>query len=101
MKTTQGIEIPDSLRELVDPKRCALIVYDMQVGIVRQIKDGTAITARVKQVLDAARSAHMRVFFTRHLSLPKRLMGRLSVPHGDGMAACRRPGKGAAVVPAG
>lgn len=75
MKTTQGIKIPETLRELVDPKRCALIVYDMQAGIVRQIKDGLAITARVKQLLDAARKAHMRVFFTRHLSLPKQLMG--------------------------
>jgi nicotinamidase-related amidase len=75
MKTTHGLEIPDSLRELIDPKRCALIVYDMQVGIVRQVKDGPALTARVKQVLDAARKAGMRVFYTRHLSLPKQLMG--------------------------
>ena len=75
MKITYGIEIPDTLRELVDPKRCALIVYDMQAGIVGQVKDGAAITARVKSVLEAARGAHMRVFFTRHLSLPKQLMG--------------------------
>jgi biuret amidohydrolase len=75
MKTAYGIEIPDTLRELVNPKRCALIVYDMQVGIVRQIKHGAAITARVRQVLEAARAAGMRVFYTRHLSLPKQLMG--------------------------
>jgi biuret amidohydrolase len=75
MKTAYGLEIPDSLRELVNPKRCALIVYDMQAGIVRQIKDGAAITGRVKQVLDVARTAGMRVFYTRHLSLPKQLMG--------------------------
>ncbi len=75
MKTTHGIELPETLRELVDPKRCALIIYDMQAGIVRQIKDGAAITARVKQVLDASRKVGMRVFFTRHFSLPKQLMG--------------------------
>jgi biuret amidohydrolase len=75
MKTTQGIELPETLRELLDPKRCALIVYDMQAGIVRQVKEGAAITARVKQLLEAARKANMRVFFTRHLSLPKQLMG--------------------------
>jgi len=40
-----------------------------------QVKEGAAITARVKSVLEAARGAHMRVFFTRHLSLPKQLMG--------------------------
>jgi nicotinamidase-related amidase len=75
MKTAYGVKIPDSFRELINPKRCALIVYDMQLGIVRQIRDGDAITARVKQVLDVARTAGMRVFYTRHLSLPKELMG--------------------------
>jgi nicotinamidase-related amidase len=75
MKSAYGLELPESLAELIDPKRCALIVYDMQVGIIRQIKDGTAITARVKQVLDGCRAAGMRVFYTRHLSLPNQLMG--------------------------
>src|SRR5713226_9931809 len=32
-------------------------------------------TDRVLQVLDAARAARIRVFFTRHMSLPKELMG--------------------------
>jgi biuret amidohydrolase len=47
----------------------------MQVGIVRQIENGQQITDRVLQVLDAARKAGIRVFFTRHMSLPKELMG--------------------------
>jgi nicotinamidase-related amidase len=75
MKSAYGLEIPESVRELVHPKHCALVVYDMQAGIVRQIKDGAVIVARVKQVLDVARAADMRVFYTRHLSLPKQLMG--------------------------
>jgi biuret amidohydrolase len=75
MKSIYGLEVPSSFRELVDPKCCALIVYDMQAGIVRQVKDGAAVTARVKEVLDAVRKAGMRVFYTRHLSLPKQLMG--------------------------
>jgi nicotinamidase-related amidase len=75
MKSANGVEIPETLRELVNPKHCALIVYDMQVGILRQIKNGGSITAGVKQVLDVARTAGMRVFYTRHLSLPRRLMG--------------------------
>src|SRR5262249_30909691 len=49
--------------------------YDMQVGIVNQIKNGAEITKKVVQVLDAARRAGVRVFFTRHMSLPKQLMG--------------------------
>jgi nicotinamidase-related amidase len=75
MKTAYGLEIPDSFRELINPKHCALIVYDMQSGIVNQINNGAALTAQVKQVLDLSRNAGMRVFYTRHLSLPKQLMG--------------------------
>jgi nicotinamidase-related amidase len=47
----------------------------MQVGIVNQIENGQQIIDRVLQVLDAARKAGIRVFFTRHMSLPKELMG--------------------------
>jgi hypothetical protein len=65
MKTAYGVEIPDSFRELINPKRCALIVYDMQLGIVRQIRDGDAITARVKQVLDVARARQACASFIR------------------------------------
>jgi nicotinamidase-related amidase len=50
-------------------------VYDMQVGIVKQIKNGPEITDRVLKVLEAARDARIRTFFTRHMSLPKELMG--------------------------
>jgi nicotinamidase-related amidase len=53
----------------------ALIVYDMQVGIVSQLSDGPQVTQRVMQVLEAARRAGVRVFFTRDMSLPKELMG--------------------------
>jgi nicotinamidase-related amidase len=52
-----------------------LVVYDMQVGIVNQIENGQQITDKVAQVLATARKAGIRVFFTRHMSLPKELMG--------------------------
>jgi nicotinamidase-related amidase len=45
------------------------------VGIVSQIEEGARVLARVAEVLDAARAARMRIFFTRHLSLPLELMG--------------------------
>jgi biuret amidohydrolase len=70
-----GLNIPQTLDEACDPRRVALIVYDMQVGILRQIKNADALTARVVEVLRAARETGVRVFFTRHLSLPKELMG--------------------------
>lgn len=53
----------------------ALIVYDMQVGILKQIKDAEKIISQVVEVLQAARQAGVRVFFFRHMSLPKELTG--------------------------
>jgi nicotinamidase-related amidase len=70
-----GLEIPQSLEEACDPARTALIVYDMQIGIVRQLRDGQAVVERVSQVLRAARAAGLRVVFLRHMSPPKELMG--------------------------
>lgn len=75
MQQGYGLEIPQTLDEVCDLKRLALIVYDMQVGIVKQIENGRQITERVLQVLEAARTAGIRIFFTRHMSLPKELMG--------------------------
>lgn len=75
MKHAFGLDIPTTLEEVCDPQKTALLVYDMQVGIISQIKNGNRITAQVAKVLEAARAAGMRVFFSRHLSLPKELMG--------------------------
>jgi len=75
MKRVYGLSIPETLEEVCDPQRVALVVYDMQVGILNQIKNGNQITQQVLKVLTAARAAEVRVFFSRHLSLPKELMG--------------------------
>jgi nicotinamidase-related amidase len=75
MQHAFGREIPQTLDDVCDPARLALIVYDMQFGIVKQIENGQQITDKVQPVLDAARNAGIRVFFTRHMSLPKELMG--------------------------
>lgn len=75
MEHAFGLSIPGTLEEVCDPKRMALVVYDMQVGVLSQIKNGEQVIARVVQVLQAARTVGIRVFFSRHLSLPKELMG--------------------------
>jgi biuret amidohydrolase len=75
VKTAYGIKIPQTLEEVCDPQRVALLVYDMQVGILSQIKNGDEVTRQVLKVLTAARNSGVRVFFSRHLSLPKELMG--------------------------
>ena len=70
-----GLDIPTTLDEVCHPIRTALIVYDMQVGIVSQLASGRAIVERVRQVLQAARAGGFRVFFTRHMSLPNEVAG--------------------------
>lgn len=75
MKTIEGLTIPTSLEEVLDPATAALIVYDMQVGIMSQLKDPAAVLGPVRTVLEAARRARVRTIFTRHMSLPKSLMG--------------------------
>jgi nicotinamidase-related amidase len=70
-----GFDIPRTLEDACDPRRLALIVYDMQAGILRQISNGPAIVASVVEMLGVAREAGVRVFFTRHMSLPQELMG--------------------------
>ena len=75
MKQAFGVAIPQTLEDVCDRSKLALLVYDMQVGIIRQLKNGEAVTAQVARVLRAARDAQLRVFFTRHMSLPRELMG--------------------------
>jgi nicotinamidase-related amidase len=75
MKKAYGLSIPQTLEEVCEPNRIALLVYDMQVGILSQIKNAGEVTQQVRRLLTAARDAGVRVFFSRHLSLPKELTG--------------------------
>lgn len=75
METAYGLQIPRTLSEACDPRRMALLVYDMQVGVVGQIADGAEITDRVVAVVDAARAHGVRVVYTRHMFLPKEMSG--------------------------
>jgi len=75
VKSAHGLSIPATLAEAVRPDSTALIVYDMQVGILRQLKAGPDVLARVLEVLELARSTGVRIFFMRHMSLPKKLAG--------------------------
>jgi nicotinamidase-related amidase len=70
-----GLSIPARLAEVCHPSKTALIVYDMQVGIVPQISEGKAVAERCRVLLDGARAGGYRIYFTRHMSLPNRLAG--------------------------
>jgi len=68
-------DIPKTVKDACDPATMAVIVYDMQAGVLRQLPDGAEATERVSRVLTAARAGGYPVFYTRHMSLPPRLMG--------------------------
>jgi len=75
MEHAFGLGIPLTLAEVCHPRRTAVLVYDMQVGIVSQIANGRQVVERVRSVLKAAREGGYRVFFTRHMSLPNEVAG--------------------------
>jgi biuret amidohydrolase len=67
--------IPNSLSEACRPDRLALLVYDMQVGILEQIPNREEVVRNVARVLQLARQHRVRTYFTRHITLPVALMG--------------------------
>ena len=75
MRRRYGLDVPVTMEDVCDPATMAFIVYDMQAGVLGQLPDGAETVERVSRVLAAARSGGYPVFYTRHMSLPPRLMG--------------------------
>ena len=70
-----GFSVPTEVDQLADPSRTAVIIYDMQVGIISQIKEGAAVLKNCVELVAAARRSGYRIFFTRHMWLPLRAAG--------------------------
>jgi biuret amidohydrolase len=75
MQTAFGLNIPMTLEDICHPEKMALLVYDMQIGIAQQLPGSVEFIQQVKQVVEVARSHQMRIFFSRHTTLPKELAG--------------------------
>jgi nicotinamidase-related amidase len=75
MDRFNNLDIPESLDDALQPSTLALLVYDMQVGILGQIADGDRVLANVLRVLAAARERRVRTVFMRHYSMPTELAG--------------------------
>ena len=75
MQHAFGLDIPQTLTDVCTPTRLALLVYDMQVGILRQLPGASETIARVLDVLEAARAGGYRVLFSRYVSMPLELSG--------------------------
>ncbi|MFI5780297.1 cysteine hydrolase family protein [Nocardia sp. NPDC051570] len=79
MRHGNGLDIPEGLGDLCSPDRMAVIVYDMQVGVLSQLDDGDETVGRVVRLVEAARRGGYPVIFLRHMFLPKRLSGRFAL----------------------
>lgn len=75
MQTAFGLNIPMTLEDVCHPQKMALLVYDMQVGIAQQLPNSEAFIQQVKTVVDVARTKQMRIFFSRHTTLPNQVAG--------------------------
>ena len=75
MDRFNGLEIPETLEDALDPATLALLVYDMQVGVLAQIADGDRVLANVLRVLEVARERRVRTLFLRHYFMPTELAG--------------------------
>lgn len=59
-----GKKIPNTLAELVDPKRAALLIWDMEYAIGPNAFNYKEILANLQQVATAARQAGVPVFYS-------------------------------------
>lgn len=75
MDELNGLPVPRLLGDVCHPQRLGLLVYDMQAGILDQIADRERVVENVRAVLEEARAAGVRTYFTRHVTLPVELMG--------------------------
>ena len=75
MEHAYGLDIPRTLEEVCHPQRMALLVYDMQIGIVDQTLNAKQVVANVVSVVASARKGGFRIFFSRHMSLANEAAG--------------------------
>jgi len=70
MKPASDASIPKEVMNILDPARSVLVVWDVQKMLVNNIFNKEEFLASAKIVIDAARSAGVRIFFTRITQLP-------------------------------
>lgn len=58
-----------------DAEKTALLVYDMQRGIAKQIADSQRVIGSCRAAIATARSVGMRIAYSKHMSLPQAWLG--------------------------
>jgi nicotinamidase-related amidase len=60
---------------MCSPSTTAVLVYDVQVGILSYVRDRERLIERIRTVITAARAANVPVVYVRHVSVPPTHMG--------------------------
>jgi nicotinamidase-related amidase len=96
-----GLEIPESLEEALEPATLALLVYDMQAGVLAQIDEADRVLGNVLRVLDAARGSGVRTVFLRHYFMPSELQGVFQLRQAKAWQRKARAAETTPVIPHG
>jgi biuret amidohydrolase len=75
MQRAFGMAVPESVAEMCQPPRAAVLVYDAQVGILAHVRDRAVVLTQIRRVVDAARGGGVPVVYVRHVSVPPSHMG--------------------------
>jgi nicotinamidase-related amidase len=75
MQHAFGMAVPESVAEMCQPSRAAVLVYDAQVGILAHVRDRASVLTEISRVIEAARGSGVPVVYVRHVSVPPSHMG--------------------------
>jgi len=75
MQHAHGLAVPETVDEMCRPSGAAVLVYDAQAGIFPHVQDRDGLVKRITEVLDAARSVGVPVYYVRHVSLSPSHLG--------------------------
>jgi nicotinamidase-related amidase len=75
MQHAHGVTVPETVAEMCRPDRTAVLVYDVQVGILAHVREPAELVRNIQLVLDNARSLAVPVCYVRHVSVPPSHMG--------------------------
>jgi hypothetical protein len=68
MKRAFSLTVPETLVEAAHPDTTALIVYDMQVGILRQLSHAPSVLASVLRLLESRAQRRYAFFHASHVA---------------------------------
>lgn len=70
LKLFKGIEVYETLQEIIDPRHTCLVVWDVQIGLVDSCFNKNSFIKNLKTLIETARGK-MPIAYTRITPLPK------------------------------